>query len=246
MRRFYYENLSRCELSDEIALDPGESRHIQRVLRLQPGDRIELFDGLNTLAKVTITPSVKKDAVTCSIETLEQAEPEALQITIASAIPKGSHADDMLAAMSQLGVTTLVPLQCERSVVEPNPGKLDRFKKAALESAKQCKRLRVMQVSELTPLGAFLQTPGDVKFIADAEGSPVREYPSKQARQDATTLQVDDKHILGLVGPEGGFTEEEVKAAIEAGFQPVCLGPNILRTEVASSTLAAALRFICS
>lgn len=246
MRRFYYENLSRCELSDEIALDPGESRHIQRVLRLQPGDRIELFDGMGTLAKVTITLSSSKDAVTCSIETLEQAEPEALQITIASAIPKGSNADDMLAAMSQLGVTTLVPLQCERSVVEPNPGKLDRFKKAALESAKQCKRLRVMHVSELTPLGTFLQTSGDAKFIADAEGTQVREYLERHREQQATVLQQKPIHISGLVGPEGGFTEEEVKAAIEAGFQPVCLGQNILRTEVAASTLAAALRFICS
>ncbi len=142
-----------------VHLDPDETHHARRVLRLELGQAVVLFDGLGRTAKGTLAawndgagPNLvegkRRGGQACvRVEEVTHVPQPQPSIDLAVAIPKGGHADDMIASLSQVGVSRLFPLRAQRAVVEPRPAKIDRFNRAAIESAKQCGRPYLMTVS---------------------------------------------------------------------------------------------------
>lgn len=142
----------------------------------------------------------------------------------------------MLDQLSQLGVTRFIPMRTQRSVVDPRPTKLDRMARNLIESAKQCGRSHVMEVQPVTTIEALLSLHFDparrLRRIA---------HPGVGAIEILSRLHDIDR-VLVLIGPEGGFTDEEVALAQSHGCQPWSLGPHILRIETAAAAAAAILR----
>ena len=233
--RFFHANLPMPQLLEQrLALEEDQSRHARKVLRLQPGAHLELFDGKGGLAPAVLEGYQASLAVCRATDLVVYARARP-QITIAAALPKASRADDMIDQLNQLGADRLIPLLTSRSVVDPRPTKLDRLARNSIESAKQCGRLFLMEIHEPMTFQAALAQQADLRLIAEPRGEPMAEL-----RQGLAELQ----HVLVLIGPEGGWTGEECDAAVDLGFVPWRIAPNVLRVETAAPTATAILRYL--
>ena len=228
MDRFFHSaGFSRPTLS----LDEAESHHAARVLRKQPGDRVELFDGRGQSATCEIT-AVKKDRVDVRIVELREPMFRALPaIRLAVAPPKGDRFRWLVEKATELGIDQLIPLLTERTVVEPGAGKLDKLQAAVIAACKQSGRDLVMQVAENTPfaecLTAEAATPRTL-LIGDPHGE----------RFAPEMIPVGSGEVLLLIGPEGGWSDAELESATHAGAKRVRIADQILRTETAAVQLA--------
>mgnify|MGYP002624243537 CR=1 FL=1 len=221
-------------LSDghEIPLPTDEAHHALRVLRLRDGDDVELFDGHGGVARGTLV--IRGRAASVRLERTWREPVLRPTIDVAVALPKGPRADAMVAALSQAGVRTMMPLRVERTIVEPRDAKLDRFNRAAVESAKQCGRAHVMVVSTTRSLDEVLAEPHDLRLLTDPRG---------KSAVDAAALRAAE-HVLILIGPEGGWTEAECDAADRAGCMRWSIGPHVMRVETAAPAAAAIARYL--
>lgn len=232
--RLYHPQLPHPRLAERpCQLDPEQTRHVRRVLRRGEGDRVELFDGEGGLASAVIAGFDGPRAL-CRVEHLEQYEPPTPRITVAAALPKGTRPDDMVDQLSQLGADRLVPLATERATVNPRAQKLERLDRQAVEAAKQCGRLHLLQIEPAKSFDEALAEPADLRLIAARDGRPLELGP--RLRQ-ATSVQV-------FIGPEGGWTEHELAAADEAGALRWSLGGHVLRIETAAVAAAAVLHHL--
>lgn len=221
-------------LSESVVdLDEAESHHAARVLRLRVGDAVTLFDGAGRLAQGVAASVGRRVAVRLS--RVEDVPAPAPAIDVAAAVPKGSRADAMVEQLSQLGANRWIPLRTQRSIVDPRDSKLDRFARAAIESAKQCGRAHVMQISGTMTLAELWRLEHDLRLIAS---------PGQQGGGDIAALLRQAQRVLILVGPEGGWAEEELNDAALAGCRPWSLGPHILRIETAAAAAAAVVRYL--
>lgn len=216
-----------------MVLSPGESHHLANVLRAVPGDRFELFDGRGrrALAEVVIADSIASRLVI--VAELPAADSDRGDLVLATAVPKGERFDWLIEKATELGVSRLVPIISARSVVEPRETKLERLRATVIAAAKQCGRTRLM---ELAPVQSWRQVvdqwiPGMAAVIAHPDGDDLATVWGTASFETG---------CLALIGPEGGFTEEEVADAEAAGAIPVSLGPTLLRTETAAIAIAAA------
>lgn len=217
-------------LSDTPAfatLDRDQAHHARRVLRLGEGEVIELFNGNGVHASASIenwsNPPVLR------LLSLHQTPPPARKLELAVCLPKGPRSADMVNQLSQLGVDRLIPLVASRSVVQPGQHRMDRLAAAAMESAKQCRRDYLMDVSEPTRFMDAIAEGCRLNLIADPDGETIDP-------QGAESVRV-------LIGPEGGFTDEETAAAIARGYRRWRFSPHILRIETAAGAAAAILRY---
>lgn len=218
--------------SGDVALLEGtEAHHLSRVLRKTKGERIEIFDGDGHFALAEIE-AVEKKSVELKVLERGVSPPPLGQVVLASAVPKGDRFRWLVEKAVELGVDRLVPLITERSVVKPGEGKREKVEQAVIEASKQCRRNYLMEVADPKPWPVFLKeclAQNDLTFMAHPEGAHLR---------DVFPARFPDR-IIFIVGPEGGFTDEEIREATQAGAIPVGLGPNILRIETAALTLAA-------
>ena len=247
MRRFYCTELPGPDNRDDIAatphplsadggavkLDPDQSRHLSRVLRLGQGDPIELFDGKGTVAQAVVESCGKQ--VAARIISLAFVSPARPGLDLAVCLPKGPRADDMVSQLSQLGVDRLVPLHTGRSVVDPGPGRLRRFRLAAVNSAKQCGRPYLLEVGSPASVAELLGGNHDLKLIADPDSPPIDDLSARVGRAD---------RILVLIGPEGGWTDAERAGALEAGCLAWSFAENVLRIESAAVAAASIVRYL--
>jgi 16S rRNA (uracil1498-N3)-methyltransferase len=218
--------------SGDVALLEGtEAHHLSRVLRKTKGEQIEIFDGEGHFALAEIEAVAKKSV---ELKILERgvSPPPLGQIILATAVPKGDRFRWLVEKSVELGVDCLIPLLTERSVVKPGEGKRDKMEQAVIEASKQCRRNYLMEVGDPKPWPVVLKeclAQNDLAFVAHPDGADVR---------DVFPTAFPDR-VLFIVGPEGGFTDGEIRDATQAGALAVGLGPNILRIETAALTLAA-------
>ena len=153
-------------------------------------------------------------------------------LTLATAVPKGERFDWLVEKATELGVARLVPVLAERSVVDPRAAKLDRLRRAIVESSKQCRRNRLM---DLDAADAWASLVGS--------GSTARppDRPSWRAGDRRPGLRLDGQAVILAIGPEGGFTSSEVDHAIGEGWRVVGLGATLLRVETAALAASAIL-----
>jgi len=222
----------RFYLPDELipgsfSITGPEAHHMANVLRLKPGDGITLFNGNGHEYPARIE-SVHKTQVEVQItgELTTQSE-RPRRVTIACPLPKGDRAMFLIEKLTELGVHTYIPIKTRRSVVHPGEGKMDKLQRYVIEASKQCGRNVLMQIEPLCFWEELVTVPKPVKWFADASGTDI-----------STIHEVPAGEMLIVLGPEGGWTDEERHEARSARWQIVKLGPAILRLETAA--LAAA------
>ena len=216
-----------------VTLDADQTHHARRVLRLEPGAPIELFNGKGTIAEGNIESWAKE--ATVRITRADFAPPPRPQLELAVCLPKGPRAGDMVNQLSQLGVDRIIPLRTERSVVKPRPGGSQRLQRAAVAAAKQCRRRYLLTVTDPADLGQVLDGGYELKLIADAAGRPLADLADRIAGA---------RRLLILIGPEGGWTEDELATARQAGCLPWCISAHVLRIEAAAAATAAIARYL--
>jgi 16S rRNA (uracil1498-N3)-methyltransferase len=220
----------------EILLDKDEAHHLTRVRRVPVGAQIVAFDGQGSAWVCRLTDAGKSHATLRTEQQIaEGGERNGPELCLAAAVPKGDRFDWIVEKATELGVDRLIPLTCERSVVEPRATKLDRLRRAVVEACKQCGRNRLMEIDDLMPLDTLLASlgPNDLGLFADQGGVAAATC------FDAANLPA--RVIVGI-GPEGGWTERERTSARNAGWRSIGLGPHILRIETAALAAAVAVR----
>lgn len=233
MRRLFSADVS----GDRVTLDAEQARHARKVLRLRDGDAVELFDGSGAVAAGRLRVAGKASAV--AIEHRRQEQRPTPWVELAVAMPKGARADVLVEKVSELGADRVIPLRTERSVVEVGEAKEERLRRMAVESAKQSGRAYLMEIGGAQELGELLlenKTREGLRLIADPNG-----LGTIGAAQLLGTLDKVERVIV-LIGPEGGWTEDEREAAWEAGFVPWRMGPYTLRVETAAMAATALCR----
>jgi 16S rRNA (uracil1498-N3)-methyltransferase len=153
------------------------------------------------------------------------------RLEVAAPLPKGDRSTFLIEKLTELGVTSFVPLACARSVVHPREGKLEKLHRHVIEASKQCGRNVLMHTGELVAWEEYCRPgkSGELSLLGHP-GAP------EQVRQVLATAQSTAVRVA--VGPEGGFTDAEVELARWHGWHLVDLGPRILRIETAALALA--------
>ncbi len=209
-----------------LPLESREAHHLLSVLRMKAGDAVELFDDAGATAPAALVESEGRLCAHVDTGAITQAAPGG--VVVASAVPKGDRADWMVEKLSELGAAALIPLRTARSVVHPEgAGKLDRWKRIATEAAKQSHRSGVMRIDPLTPLNDLLASR-DTSTEAIVLSTRPPADPLIRVRL------LPGKTALLLVGPEGGWSSEELAGFDNAGLTAATLGPTILRIETAA------------
>lgn len=224
---------------DSAVLSGQEAVHLSRVLRARIGDLVLLFDGSGAEFKARVE-CIKKDSVECAILERRQSHRELSRfISMGVALPKGDRQRFLVEKLTELGVASLTPLISERSVVQPDEQSVIRLKRFAIEASKQCGRNQLMAIQSPSKFDHFIAStdPDAVRVIAHplncAQVSAAKFWSS------AEMCQALGNKVVFVVGPEGGFTDDEMARACDQGFLPVDLGPRTLRTETAAIALAS-------
>ena len=226
--RFYLANLPD---SGSAVLEGIEAHHLLHVLRASPGDIVELFNGAGLVAKAEVVKAGRRDIDLRVLESHREDSPSR-NVVIGTAVPKGDRFDWLIEKATELGVTRIVPLTTERSVVDPRDSKLDKLRQTVIAACKQSGRNHLLELAPVTSWTNFVQQTLNKShsFIAHpGPGTPVM----------SGALLGDHSQIAFAIGPEGGFTDSEVALAIEHKVTPISLGPLILRIETAAIALAA-------
>ncbi len=220
MHIFYTPDLS----GTAYILDETESKHSVRVLRLEKGDEITLVDGRGGFFKAEIDdPNPKR----CAVKVIHSELNYGLRnfgVHVAIAPTKNiERIEWFLEKATEIGINRVTPLLCHHS--ERKEIKHDRLEKVMVSAMKQSLKAYLPQLDELTKFSAFIKQPFEgQKFIAHCE---------EQHRELLKNAMTKGENYLILIGPEGDFSTEEIRMAIEAGFVPVSLGDSRLRTETA-------------
>lgn len=242
MARFY---LPPSEWASPVwELRGDEAHHACRVLRLRQGDACVVFDGQGRAARAVIAEPPHHSGVLLTPGDMLAPAAGLAQITLCQAIPKGANMDLIIQKAVELGVTAIVPLLTDRTIVRLNAreaeAKRQKWQRIALEACKQCGQNTLPRVDMPIAFGDWLRggMPDGVKIIASLVPG-VR--PVRDVLEEARSLSIRQAALL--VGPEGDFTEQETAAALQAGFAPVTLGPIVLRVETAAFFGVATLRY---
>lgn len=221
-----------------LELSPEASQHIGVVLRMQVGEHITLFCGDNREFDATLE-TVKKKQVMVVVGLVKEVSRESrLAIHLAQAISKGERMELVMQKAVELGVSSITPIITERCVVKLDKQRMlkkhHQWQAIVIAACEQSGRNRVPIVHTPISIGRYLEeVHAGLKFIVHPGGNKTwRDY----------TLGTSD--IALLIGPEGGFSEHEVQYAVKQDFQPLSLGPRILRTETAAITALSVLQAI--
>lgn len=238
MRRFYWPDIS----GKHITIKGQEAKHISRVLRMQQGDMLILFDGSGTDYSCVIT-EMDEDGVMVRVGEKKKSNKELpVQITLYQAVIKSDHLDYAVQKCTEAGVHAFVPFLSERCVKRPDAksaGKLvERENRIALEAAKQCGR------SFVPTVGNLVMFKKAVEDIRQKSGFKLVAYENEERTTIKKVLENQVVNEISLfIGPEGGFTEEEIHMLGEAGVVSCSLGKLILRAETAGLAAAAMIGY---
>lgn len=219
-------------------LDAEESGHCVRVLRHRAGDEISVIDGLGTMYRCRLSDDSPKGASAEVLETFPGWGSHPYHLTIACCPTKNNERFEwFVEKATEVGVDRIVPVIGERS--ERKVYKTDRAARIALSATKQSLKARIPAIDEPLSVRAFIDSCKDskaVKLIAYCFEDD--NHPRRSIKE-----VLSGEEIIILIGPEGDFSPEEARHALEAGFIPVHLGSSRLRTETAAVTAAEAVYF---
>ncbi|MEK6677289.1 MAG: RsmE family RNA methyltransferase [Planctomycetota bacterium] len=216
-----------------VELPREESHHVLSVLRASPGDEVELFDGRGAVATGVLT-HVQRKVVQVQVPSVARVPFDSpFQITLAVAMPKLHRQGFLVEKCTELGVAALWPITSKRSVTRPSDGALEKWSRRAVESCKQSRRAWIPTIIAAQGIEVALQQASDFDAIV---------FTQRQAEAiwaDFLTAQEKNSRIFVAVGPEGGWTENELDYAKSKGALLTSLAPAILRTETAAIAVCA-------
>lgn len=212
--------------AEVVTLRGGEAHHAAVVLRMRPGDRVVVVDGSGLERVVELTAVAPHETRGRILETRRGSSPRAALILI-QGVPKAAKMDGVVRMATELGVAEIVPVLTRRTVAVGR-GRAERWRRIGSAAAKQSGRADVPVVQDPLPLAEALDglPPGTLLLVL-WEGERSRTIGAALRRVPPPS------RVAVLVGPEGGFDEDDVRAAAARGGVPVMLGPRLLRTETA-------------
>jgi len=222
-------------------IDSSESHHIVHVKRLKIGDNIIVFNGIGDEFEAEIE-YIEDNRVKVKINQQKTISKEnSVGIVIAFAIPKGKRSHLLVQKCTELGAHKLIPVNYARSVVKLKDDcsvKIEKWQKIAIEASKQCGRNTITEIGEVVNFDSILNT-------TDSYDLPLFACNQSDSDNLKNTLQEYQKpnNILSFIGPEGGFTSNEIEMAKKAGCKFVSLGRQILRVETAAIAVSAILSY---
>ena len=212
----------------DVTLEGPEAHHLTAVRRFAAGDAVTLFNGDGHEYPALVVDAGKRRA-TVRVTAIRSPDRElGFPLHVASALPKGDRGNFLIEKLTELGATDFTPLVSERSVVKADDAKADKLRRAVIEASKQCGRNVLMRVHPPARWLDWCERQSGLRLIA---------HPGNAARGFAPV----PGGATIAIGPEGGFSDAEVRAALGAGWDRLSLGPRVLRVETAA--LAAAVLF---
>lgn len=216
--------------SGAFELPESEAHHALSVMRLKVGDELTIFDGRGNQAAVKVI-GVGRRSIECQLcapwETIDRERSRPLHVAIP--LPKGERERWLIEKGVELGATSLTPLSTRRSIVKPDARVQLRLQRQVIEASKQCGRNVLMEIRPWVPFQVFVETTETTEgWLAHPGGVPLSE-----------SLAREPQYLL--IGPEGGFAEEEVTLAVQHGWRVIDLGPRILRMETAVAKLLSCI-----
>ena len=223
-RLFIFDSI---DSNDEYILDRDQSHYLKNVLRLKTSMNVRLFNG-SGYEHLGMIKKVNKDRVSIIVLSKEKKNNESpLKVNFIIAISKSSKFDYLIQKLTELGVSSIIPIQSERSEIKikskDQSKKIEHWEKIAISASQQCDRDRPPKIHGIGTFSSIVTVRSEnVKFILE---------PSANSALSSSSIEIEE--ICMLSGPEGGFSPKELLLADKHGFKPVSLGPRILRTETA-------------
>lgn len=241
LRRFFSSSLLTAP-GQKIILSESETHHLIRILRLKEGETCLVMDGQGHEGEAVIETLSLTQAV-LDLRVLSQTAPKSgVKICFYVALPKKGKMDDMIEKAQEMGIDEIVPLETERTeikiVKERSEAVFSRWQKIAQEAAKQSGSSSLIQIKPIMKLSTVLK---DLKkeevlfFHPSDQGIPLEKWIKKKEKKLKGTLHA-------FIGPEGGFSSQEVKQAELENFSIVSLGKNVLKVDTAFIGIAFALK----
>lgn len=240
MSRFYIETPHRR--GERIEISGAEARHIQKVLRLKEGDELAFFDGKGKEYWGTIATQDHHRITVKIMGTKAPSRESPIEVMLGQGLLKGDKMDYVFQKATEMGVSAILPFISSRTI--PTVGgeraerRWSRWKRIVVESAKQCGRVIPPRVEGIRHFSSILEVSlhDFVKLI-------LWEREERFLKERMRGIDKNSRKFLFLVGPEGGFCEEEISAAQARGFIPVGLGPRILRSETVGVAMLSILQY---
>ena len=235
MKRRLHVPAAQLARGNPVELTVSQARYLETVLRLAPGAEVEVFDGEGRRFEAKLEPSALRIG-----DELPRAFASSVDVWLAQAIVKGDKLDFVTQKATELGVSRILLFDSARSVVKLDDrragSRVERLRRVAEEAARQCGRSDVPLIDGPSSLDMIVDRlePDRVALLLDPEESDLR---LSQAARGASRLCL-------VVGPEGGFGQEEFERAVTGGMVPVSLGPLVLRTETAGLAALAVVRHL--
>lgn len=218
--------------SASLRLEGPEAAHLARVLRVRPGDEVEVFDGRGAAARCRVEAAARGHVDLTLVARDDGHRELPFTLTCAVAPPKGKRAHRLVEELTELGATALAPLVLRRTSARPPDA--DEVRRWSVEAAKQCLRNRTLAPLPPVDLAGLLalSREHELALLPDTlDARPLREVLARPRPAS----------VLVAIGPEGGFDPEERQALRAGGLQPVSLGPAVLRIETAAAAVVAGL-----
>ncbi|MBY5947520.1 16S rRNA (uracil(1498)-N(3))-methyltransferase [Photobacterium rosenbergii] len=219
-----------------VMLSDDAANHVGRVMRMQAGQEVLLFDGSNAEFPAVITNASKK-SVEVEIQARNESSVESpLDIHLGQVVSRGEKMEFTIQKSVELGVNTITPLISERCGVKLNADRFDKklqqWQKIAISACEQCGRNTVPEIRPIMKLEDWCAEQYD--------GLKLNLHP--RANYSINTLPAPVSKVRLLIGPEGGLSAEEISMTEEYKFDEILLGPRVLRTETAAMTAITALQ----
>jgi 16S rRNA (uracil1498-N3)-methyltransferase len=246
-RRFFAPPEGFAPDGSTVKLAAEEARHLRDVLRLGRGDEVFVFDGEGKEFRCVVEDVGRGDMTLSVSDEVEAARPEStLRLTLAVALLKGEKFDWLVQKATELGVTRIVPVITKLADVRLRDEadaarRVTRFQRIALEACKQSGRARVPQID--APL-AFKELAENSSLSSDGWHVMFAERGGEGLNETIKTLKVRPSLVTALVGSEGGWTDEEIAQARDAGWSVVTLGGRTLRAETAAIAVTTLLQHL--
>ena len=225
-------------VGDRVVLDREETHHLSRVLRLGAGARVAVCDGRGRAATAVVQDLESEEAVLSLEDDVSTQAESPLEVALGLGLAKGEAVEQVVRQATEMGVQRLIPFvstYSEKITSERAARRWARWQRQARESLKSSQRLHLPEIAPVQDFPAVLQGPEEVKFLC---------YEVERGGGLVSCLnRPRPAGVRVLIGPEGGFTPEEVAQARDAGFQVVSLGPRRLRVETAALTAVALIQY---
>ena len=231
--------------SEIVITDSGDLRHMRKVLRLKPGDEVEVSDSAKWEYRAVIEEITDDSAVLRITDKQAFAREPRIQVTLFQGVPKASKMDEIVQKCTELGVSEIYPVFMDRTVVVEKDGfgkKIARWRKVAAEAVKQCRRGKAPEVMDRLSFKEMVPCLGDFDLVLfPYENETGRTI--KDALREYLTKDAKPERIAVIIGPEGGFSDSEAEALKTFGADCVSLGKTVLRTETAGPAALAMIMY---